>query len=110
MIGARPPPKSSPAAMTTPDAVAINGAGTVSAAMGPTVKVISALLKKWTMNRHVKSEAVVAATIPSKPSATSVPTLEITMTGLRPTRSDNAGRMIVPPIAPKPIADITVVI
>ena len=67
-------------------------------------------VKKWTLNRHANSEFVFAATIPSKPSATSVPTLEITMTGFRPTRSDNARRMIVPPRAPKPIADITAAI
>src|ERR1700735_5494840 len=44
--GARPPPKSSPTAMTNPDAVAISDAGTASEHSGPTVNAINALLKQ----------------------------------------------------------------
>src|SRR3984885_7826390 len=47
--GAIPPPNSSPTAITTPEAVAISGAGTDSEHNGPTVRVIGALFKKDTM-------------------------------------------------------------
>lgn len=53
-----PPPNNSPAAMTSPEAVAISAGGTDSAQTGPTVKAIKALLKKCTAKRLAKSAAI----------------------------------------------------
>jgi len=55
-----------PTAITTPEAVAIKPAGTDSEHSGPTVKVMSALLKKCTMNR---SENIAAHGHRSSPAA-----------------------------------------
>src|SRR6202167_1728372 len=104
--GAMPPPNSSPTAITTPDAVAMSCGGTDSEQSGPTVSVMSALLKKCTMNSNANSTGTCVPALASSHSEASAPTVESTMTGLRPIPSDNQGSASVPTVEPMPMADM----